>query len=101
MHATVDAAALLGEVLDTFQATLATQAEMVFTLEAAALRTGYSREHLARLIRTGVIPNAGRRGAPRIRASDLPVRGNNLGSQSRQRYNPITDARSLGLVRSR
>ncbi|MGH7721024.1 MAG: hypothetical protein ACREON_19525 [Gemmatimonadaceae bacterium] len=44
------------------------------TLAQAALRSGYSPDHLARLLRVGRLPNAGRRGAPRVRAADVPVR---------------------------
>jgi len=42
------------------------------TLEEAADESGYSSEHLGRLVREGVIPNAGRRRAPRIQRRDLP-----------------------------
>ena len=42
------------------------------TLGEAAKLSGYSAEHLGRLIRDGKIPNAGRLGAPRITCGDLP-----------------------------
>lgn len=42
------------------------------TLEAAADESGYSRDHLSRLIAEEVLPNAGKSGAPRIRRRDLP-----------------------------
>lgn len=48
--------------------------DALLTLAEAALRSGYSPDHIARLIREGKIPNAGRRGAPRVRAGDLPSR---------------------------
>jgi hypothetical protein len=48
------------------------RAAEVLTLERAAEVSGYSADHLARLIRRGQIPNAGRPRAPRIRRSDLP-----------------------------
>ena len=50
------------------------RADERLTLAEASLRSGYSQDHLALLIREGRIPNAGRRGSPRIRAIDLPVR---------------------------
>lgn len=50
------------------------RAEEMLTLAEASLRSGYSQDHLARLLREGRLPNAGRRGSPRIRAGDLPVR---------------------------
>ena len=44
------------------------------TLAEAAEESGYSVDHLSRLLREGKIQNAGRRGAPRIAARDLPRR---------------------------
>lgn len=43
-------------------------------LQEAAKASGYSADHLGRLLREGRIPNAGRRHAPRIRRGDLPKR---------------------------
>jgi hypothetical protein len=70
------------------------------TLTEASLRSGYSADHLARLLRQGKLPNAGRRGAPRIRAGDLPVRQhqNDVAVVPRTEYDPITDARNLRLA---
>jgi hypothetical protein len=44
------------------------------TLARAAEESGYSVDHLARLVRAGRIPNAGRPRAPRVRRSDVPKR---------------------------
>jgi predicted DNA-binding transcriptional regulator AlpA len=67
------------------------------TLAEAALRSGYSRDHIARLIRDGRLPNAGRSGSPRIRAGDLPVRPPRPVAGNRPRaYDPIADARAIG-----
>ncbi len=44
------------------------------TLEEAGEKSGYSADHLGRLVREGKIPNAGRSGAPRIARRDLPVK---------------------------
>jgi hypothetical protein len=44
------------------------------SLEQAAQESGYSSESLRHMVRDGTIPNAGRRGAPRIRRADLPRR---------------------------
>jgi hypothetical protein len=44
----------------------------LLNLQEAARRSGYSPDHLGRLIREGKLPNAGRNHAPRIRAADLP-----------------------------
>jgi len=51
---------------------LSRQSDRVLDLTQAAAVSGYSADHLGRLIRQGRIPNAGRRHAPRIRLSDLP-----------------------------
>jgi hypothetical protein len=42
------------------------------TLEEASIESDYSKSHLARLLSTGSLPNAGTRGAPRILRRDLP-----------------------------
>ncbi len=69
------------------------------TLREAALQSGYSADHLARLIRKGKLPNAGRRGSPRIRAGDLPTRlhPSDIARRSPRPYDPRTDARALRL----
>ena len=42
------------------------------TLTEAASESGYSKRRLRELVSEGSIPNAGRKGAPRIRRADLP-----------------------------
>jgi len=42
------------------------------TLEEAAILSGYSADHLGRMIRQGQLENVGRKHAPRIRRGDLP-----------------------------
>ena len=66
----------------------------VLSLKEAAIRSGYSAEHLARLIRQGRVSNAGRRFAPRIRVADLPKR-RSLARNDSGSYNVDTDARTL------
>jgi hypothetical protein len=67
------------------------------TLSEAALRSGYSTDHRARLIREGRLPNAGRPGSPRIRVADLPIRPRSaVAGPERGAYDPIADARALG-----
>lgn len=48
------------------------EADDVVTIREAAMLSGYSADHLRRAIATGQIPNAGRRGKPAIRRSDVP-----------------------------
>ena len=54
------------------EATLVERDETTFSLVEAARESGYSPDHLGRLVRDGKIPNAGRPGAPRIALKDLP-----------------------------
>ena len=42
------------------------------TITEAAAASGYSADHLRSLVASGEIPNAGRRGSPRIYRKDLP-----------------------------
>lgn len=42
------------------------------TLAQAAHMSGYSKDHISRLIRDGKITNAGRKGSPRVLVRDLP-----------------------------
>ena len=46
------------------------------SLQQAADESGYTVDHLGRLIREGRIPNAGRKARPLIRRSDLPSKPN-------------------------
>jgi hypothetical protein len=78
------------------EAAIREYADERLTLTQAARQSGYSPDHLARLLRAGRLPNAGRRGAPRIRAADLPVRPPRTVATSRPRaYDPVADARAI------
>ena len=44
------------------------------TLDEAAAVSGYTVDHLRHLVADRAIPNAGRKGAPRIRRADLPIK---------------------------
>jgi hypothetical protein len=50
--------------------------DVPLTLSEAAAESGYSVDHLSRLLRSNRLPNAGRRYSPRIRRGDLPRRPN-------------------------
>ena len=54
------------------EATLIERDETTFSLVEASRESGYSADHLGRLVRDGKIPNAGRPGAPRVALKDLP-----------------------------
>jgi hypothetical protein len=72
LKATVSLELIAADVVDALRELQASDAGELLTLDEASARSGYSADHLARLIRRGTIPNAGRPHAPRIRASDLP-----------------------------
>jgi hypothetical protein len=71
----------------------------LLTLREAAALSGYSVEHLGRLIRQGALPNAGKHHAPRIRLADLPQRPGHFARSAKGSYDVVTDARSLGVRR--
>jgi hypothetical protein len=78
MDASVNAAKLLGDLLADLDAVFASEANETLTLREAARESGYSSDHLGRLVRSGVITNAGRANAPRVRRSDLPSKASAL-----------------------
>jgi hypothetical protein len=50
--------------------------------------TGYSADHLGRLIREGKLANHGRPNAPRVRAADLPRKRRGLPQRSASSHIP-------------
>ena len=54
------------------ETTLRERDETTLSLTEAARESGYSADHLGRLVRDGRIPNVGRPGAPRIARKHLP-----------------------------
>ena len=65
-------AVALESCADELERALRDRDNELLNLTEAARLSGYSSEHLGRMVRNGVIPNAGRPNAPRIRHSDLP-----------------------------
>jgi hypothetical protein len=78
LTAAVEGRALLDAVLGDLELVFAQEEEFGLTLRDAARESGYSVDHLARLVREGTIPNAGRPRAPRIRRKDLPRKASSL-----------------------
>lgn len=76
--ALVNGAALLEEVLRDFDSAVGDYWNQPVTLTEGSRESGYSLDHLGLLIRQGVIPNAGRPHAPRIRRRDLPRKPSRL-----------------------
>jgi hypothetical protein len=95
--AIVDGERLISEFLNGLDALFNTEQEQVLTLRQASNASGYSRDHLARLIKTGVIPNAGRRGSPRVRQSDLPRKTSNLRGESESPMISDSNKRQIAL----
>jgi hypothetical protein len=71
---TANAARLVEAMLADVDAVFRGEEGEELTLSEAALRSGYSSDHLSRLLREGKLQNVGRKGRPRIRAGDLPRR---------------------------
>jgi len=80
LGAHVDGAAVADEVLADLALLEQFENDEILSLEAASTVSGYSRDHIARLIRQGRIPNAGRPNAPRVRRRDLPRKAASLQS---------------------
>jgi hypothetical protein len=61
-----------GWLVELLEETTNRSEAVALSLGEAAAETGYSADHLGRLVRQGRIPNAGRKNAPRVLRSDLP-----------------------------
>ncbi len=96
LHALVDGALLCDELLAELDRLKDDTAHEPLTLQRAAVESGYSPDHLGRLLREGKLANAGRPNAPRIRRGDLPAKARRaVASGSVRAYDPAADARSL------
>ena len=67
-------ARILEYCADELANALRSSEQELLDLRQASMESGYSADHLGRLVRDGRIPNAGRRNAPKIRRIDLPRR---------------------------
>jgi hypothetical protein len=63
---------LLDSVIGDLEATLTVQQAEAVTLAEAARVSGYTADHLGRLIREGKLRNVGRPNAPRLLLTNLP-----------------------------
>lgn len=95
LRATVDGATICEQAIADLRSLSTLQASEVLGLRTAAERSGYSVEHLGRLIRTGKLKNVGRKHAPRLRAQDLPRRVQQVAATQSAAYDSASDARSL------
>lgn len=88
-------ARVLKECANDLERAMKAVADRLLSLSEAADASGYSADHLGRLVRQGRIPNVGRRNKPLVREGDLPRRAAKLDAQSKRNYDPKTDARNL------
>jgi hypothetical protein len=79
--ATPQAEAVERCAMELEQALAAEDGELL-TLQRAAQVSGYSADHLGRLIRQGLLRNVGRPRAPRVRRGDLPRKAATLPLQA-------------------
>ena len=100
LNASVDGAAICDEAIADIEMIVADAAAKRLTLQEAAELSGYSADHLGRLLRDGKLRNVGRKHAPRILLGDLPKRiPKCLAPGLSRSYDPLTDARSLRVRR--
>ena len=64
-------AKLVRFLVDDLERRHAALTEELLTIDQAAAESGYAYSSLQHLIADGVLPNAGRRGRPRVRRNDL------------------------------
>lgn len=96
LRALVDGATLCDELLAELDGLADDAANQLLSLHRAAAESGYSADHLGRLVREGKLTNAGRANSPRIRRGDLPFKPrHSVAPDSERSYDPDTDARSL------
>jgi hypothetical protein len=84
-------------VLSDIKSIMDASSDRHLTLSEASAISGYSAEHLGRLIRKGSIPNAGRENAPRIRLRDLPVKAGHLPPSAETDILTTTSKRQVAL----
>lgn len=73
LGAIVSGGPLAEEVIRDLEAVTEASDEELNLTQAAEL-TGYSADHLGKLVRKGTLTNYGKKGSPRVRRSELPHR---------------------------
>lgn len=96
-------AAAFEQAARELEAAIAARANETLTIREAAAESGYSEEHLRRLVRQGDLPvvrNAGPRSRIRVRRGDLPAKPGRDGRHDPERvaYDPDEDARSIAKI---
>lgn len=78
---------------DELDAALIEAADATLTLAEASQESGFSPRRLRELLSDGTIPQAGRKGSPRIKRADLPRKARSTPAASS--YDAGADARQL------
>ncbi len=97
-HGVEQAAATIEVLAAELEAVLQADDGRRLTLRQGSEESGYSVDHLARLVREGKLANVGRKYAPRVRRGDLPKRvakHSDVADADDTGYDPTADARSL------
>jgi len=97
LGAHVDGAKLCDEVLADFEAFATTEDDELVSLQSAAERSGYHKDHLRRLVRWGKLPAARRGRMLLFRVADLPRKPNVVDVQPIRAYDPVADARRVAM----
>jgi hypothetical protein len=95
-YAAVELAHLAETCAAELEAAIRTEFDELLTVVDAARECGYSASQLRRLLAQGAIPNAGRKGSPRIRRGNLPRKAR--ASADRERAAPAAEKRGRGRV---
>jgi hypothetical protein len=98
LKAQVSGAIICDEMLRDLESLFSADENDLLTIKDAAQLSGYSREHLGRLVQEGKIPNAGRPNAPRVRRCDLPIKPGHLPEMQEPRH--LTSSSKSQIVRS-
>lgn len=92
---------LIDRLLLEFDDYVQTDAREPIDLTAASALCGFSRRHLGRLVKDGIIPNRGRPGAPKVNPADLPIKSAALRALPEDRnLEAARDRIALSVVRS-
>src|SRR4051812_48813926 len=90
----VDGAAICDVVIADLERILEEGNAESLTLAEAARRSGFSADHIGRLVRHGRLTNAGRKHAPRVLSRELPHRSRRVVATSvAATYDSSSDAR--------
>jgi hypothetical protein len=95
----VSAAAICTQIISDLEALRTTEASAELDLSAAAKASGYSADHLRRMVRQGRLPVVRRGRQLFFRAGDLPSKPRSFDEVGAIAYDPIADARRVAAQR--